>query len=210
MILSGSLGPGDRLPAEQELAEALGVSRNSLREAVRALVVLQVLDVRQGDGTYVTSLAPARLLDALGFVVDLQQDDSVQHFLAVRRILEPAAAALAARLVTETDAAELRELNAKISPDSPLDELVADDVAFHGRIGQLSGNPVLSSLIDSLAAPTVRARIWRGVTESGATERTVREHSLIVDALAAGDAGLASALTVAHIAGVEAWLTRLR
>ena len=58
LIVSGSWGPGDRLPKESELAAQLGLSRNSLREAVRALSQLRVLEVRQGDGTYVSSLEP--------------------------------------------------------------------------------------------------------------------------------------------------------
>ncbi len=93
MIMSGELGPGDRLPKEADLADRLGLSRNSLREAVRALSMIRVLDVRQGDGTYVTSLEPNLLLDALSFVVDFHRDDTVLQFFEVRRILEPAAAA---------------------------------------------------------------------------------------------------------------------
>ena len=61
MIIDGELKPGDRLPKEQELADRLGLSRGSLREAVRALTVVRVLDTRQGDGTYVTSLSPSML-----------------------------------------------------------------------------------------------------------------------------------------------------
>ena len=59
MIRSGDLKPGDRLPPEKELGEALGLSRSSLREAVKALEIIRVLDVRRGDGTYVTSLNPS-------------------------------------------------------------------------------------------------------------------------------------------------------
>src|SRR4029079_15236830 len=95
MIVSGELGPGARLPKEADLAERLGLSRNSLREAVRALSLINVLDVRQGDGTYVTSLELHLLLDAMSFVVDFHRDDTVLQFLEVRRILEPAATALA-------------------------------------------------------------------------------------------------------------------
>src|SRR3954469_23790967 len=80
MIISGELAPGDRLPKEADLAERLGLSRNSLREAVRALALINVLDVRQGDGTYVTSLEPHLLLDALSFVVDFHRDDTVLQF----------------------------------------------------------------------------------------------------------------------------------
>src|SRR6478735_4822993 len=100
MIVSGALRPGDRLPKESELAADLGLSRNSLREAVRALSLIRILDVRQGDGTYVTSL-DQQLLEALSFVVDFHRDDTVLEFLAVRRILEPAATAMAALRISE-------------------------------------------------------------------------------------------------------------
>ena len=84
MITSGELGPGDRLPKEADLAERLGLSRNSLREAVKALSMIRVLDVRQGDGTYATSLEPSLLLDALSFIVDFHRDDTVLEFLEIR------------------------------------------------------------------------------------------------------------------------------
>jgi DNA-binding FadR family transcriptional regulator len=72
MILAGKLRPGERLPVERELAEALGVSRGPLREGIRALSILGIVNTRQGDGTYVTSLDVSRLLAPMGFVVDLQ------------------------------------------------------------------------------------------------------------------------------------------
>src|SRR5262245_53438839 len=119
MILSGELRPGDRLPPEKELGEALGLSRSSLREAVKALEVIRVLDVRRGDGTYVTSLSPGLLLDAMSFVVDIHQDDSVLELFEVRRILEPAAAALAAPRITEADIAHLRDLLDQVDAQTP-------------------------------------------------------------------------------------------
>src|SRR5262252_2485635 len=97
LIVSGEWGPGSRLPREADLAAELGVSRNSLREAVRALSLVRILDVRQGDGTYVSSLEPNSLLDAMSFLLEFHQDDSVLDILGVRRILEPAATALAAQ-----------------------------------------------------------------------------------------------------------------
>src|SRR6201994_2494143 len=117
MIVAGDLRPGDRLPREADLAERLGLSRNSLREAVKALSLIHVLDVRQGDGTYVTSLEPSVLLDAMGFVIDFHRDDTVLEFLEVRRILEPAATAMAAAKMTQDEAAELRQLLDKLGED---------------------------------------------------------------------------------------------
>src|SRR5438445_9639565 len=95
-IVSGAWGPGDRLPKESELAAELGLSRNSLREAVRALSQLRVLEVRQGDGTYVSSLEPGLLLESTGFVSALLLGETELELYEVRRILEAAAADLAA------------------------------------------------------------------------------------------------------------------
>ena len=70
MISSGALVPGAKLPPEADLAEQLGASRSTLREDVRALVTARVLDVRRGDGTYVTSLRPELLLEGIAFAAD--------------------------------------------------------------------------------------------------------------------------------------------
>ena len=101
MISSGEFSPGDRLPKESDLAARLSVSRNSLREAIRALSLIHVVDVRQGDGTYVTSMEPELLSQAVSFVIDFHRADKVLHLLGVRRVLEPAATALAAGRIAE-------------------------------------------------------------------------------------------------------------
>ena len=107
LIGEGALTPGQRLPPEGELADLLGTSRNTVREAVRALVTARVLDVRRGDGTYVTSLRPELLLAGIGAAADLMQDDFTLELLEVRRLLEPAATAMAARRITTETLDEL-------------------------------------------------------------------------------------------------------
>lgn len=206
MILTGELAPGGRLPPEKELSERLGLSRSSLREAVKALEVIRVLDVRRGDGTYVTSLEPRLLLEAMSFVVDLHDDHSVLEIFAVRRILEPAAAALAARHAGEEAVSSLRQAVDTVDHASDVEGLVEHDLEFHRGIAEATGNSYLASLLDSLSSHTVRARIWRGITQENAVDRTLQEHHAILDAIAAGDADLASALTVVHVSGVEQWL----
>jgi DNA-binding FadR family transcriptional regulator len=206
MIIAGDLAPGDRLPPEKELSERLGLSRSSLREAVKALEVIRVLDVRRGDGTYVTSLEPRLLLEAMSFVVDLHDDQSVLEIFAVRRILEPAASGLAARNADEEAVAQLREVVASVDQAADVESLVEHDLEFHRGIAEATGNTYLASLIDSLSSHTVRARIWRGITQENAVGRTLQEHHAILDAISAGDADLAEALTVVHVSGVEQWL----
>lgn len=210
MIVSGELAPGSRLPPEKELSESLGISRNSLREAVKALEVIRVLDVRRGDGTYVTSLQPPLLLEAMSFVVDLHQDDSVLEILQVRRMLEPQAVGLAARVIDEEQLADVARLLNELADDAGIEALVAHDVEFHSRIAAAAGNTYLASLLDSLSSHTVRARVWRGITEGGSVERTIGEHRAILQALERRDAELAQALMIAHVSGVEHWLRKAR
>src|SRR3954467_1610728 len=131
MIVSGQLRPGDRLPREPDLANTLGLSRSSLREAVRALSLVRILDVRQGDGTYVTSLDAALLLDALSFVIELHQDQSVLELLEARRLLEAEAAGLAAVRIAPEQVAELRALIAAMPDCSDVEEFVENDIGFH-------------------------------------------------------------------------------
>jgi GntR family transcriptional regulator, transcriptional repressor for pyruvate dehydrogenase complex len=206
MIIKGRLRPGDRLPKEADLAGELGLSRSSLREAVRALSLIHVLDVRQGDGTYVTSLEPARLLEAMSFVVDFHRDDTVLEFLAVRRILEPAATAMAAVRITPADVDVLEGKLDALGPEPLVEELVASDLEFHRGIVQSSGNSVLCSLLDGLSGPTTRARVWRGLTQEDAVSRTLHEHRAILAALRDRDAEAARSWATVHVASVEQWL----
>ncbi|RBM13877.1 GntR family transcriptional regulator [Prauserella sp. PE36] len=206
MIVDGELRPGDRLPREPDLAERLGLSRNSLREAVRALSLIHVLDVKQGDGTYVTSLEPALLMDAMSFVVDFHRDDTVLQFLEARRILEPAATAMAAANMSQEDIGGLATLIDSLGDKPTVEQLVANDLEFHRRIAAGSGNQVLSSLVESVSGRTQRARTWRGITQEAAVERTLAEHRAIQQALAAGQPDVARAWATVHIAGVEQWI----
>lgn len=208
MIVGGELRPGDRLPPEKDLAERLGLSRNSLREAIKALEVIRVVDVRRGDGTYVTSLEPALLLEAISFGLDLHNDRSVLELFAVRRVLESHAAGLAAQRVDAEQIAALADEVDAVDGATSLDELVAHDVRLHRLIATFSGNRYLAGLIESLSANTVRARVWRGLTQEGAAERTLVEHRALVEALAAHDVERASVLASAHVSGVEEWLRR--
>ena len=208
MILSGELKPGDRLSPEKELSESLGLSRSSLREAVKALEIIRVLDVRRGDGTYVTSLEPQLLLEAMAFVVEIHQDSSVLELFEVRRILEPSAAALATARITSDDVTRLRDMLTEVDEHTSIDGLVAHDMQFHHLISTMSGNAYLTSMLDGLSGKTLRARVWRGLTQERSVERTLAEHGAIVDALASGDAELVRSLMTVHISGVEQWLRR--
>jgi DNA-binding FadR family transcriptional regulator len=206
MIVSGELKPGDRLPKEADLAVRLGLSRNSMREAIKALSLIRVLDVRQGDGTYVTSLQPEVLLDTVAFVLDFHRNDSILYLLEVRRILEPAATAMAAHHMSDEDIRALTGPLTEMETTADPEAMIAADLEFHRRIAAGCGNRVLASLVDSLSMPTKRARLWRSTTQLDALERTHEQHRAIYQALAARDVEAARSWAAVHVAGVEEWL----
>jgi DNA-binding FadR family transcriptional regulator len=143
----------------------------------------------------------------MSFVVDFHRDDTVLQFLEVRRILEPAATAMAAQGMSDQEIAELAVMLDALD-DAGVDALVANDLEFHRRIAAGAGNAVLSSLLETLSAPTTRARIWRGLTQEGAVARTREQHFAIYEAMAARQPDVARALATVHVAGVEDWLRR--
>ncbi|WP_456845948.1 FadR/GntR family transcriptional regulator [Cellulomonas sp. P5_C6] len=206
MILDGRLRAGERLPAEKELAATLGVSRGSLREGVRALGTLGILDSRHGDGTYVTTLDPALLLAPVGFVAELQDDAAAFH--AVRRLLETEAAGLASLHIDDDGLARLRAVldeTARALVQHPLDHdrLVDADLAFHEEIARASGNPVLAALVEGLAGRASRTRLWRGLSDEGAEDRAFVEHEAILAAVAARDPDRARLRMATHLLGLE-------
>jgi GntR family transcriptional regulator, transcriptional repressor for pyruvate dehydrogenase complex len=207
LIASGEWGPGTRLPREADLAKELGLSRNSLREAVRALALARVLEVRQGDGTFVSSLEASELLEPALLATHLLRGRTVLELFEVRRLLEPEAAAMTAtRCEAEVVETLRRELERMHEAGDRVEDLVEADAAFHDVIGGAPGNAVLRTLLQSLSTRTVRARLWHGMTDRGALDLARAEHTRIYEAIAAGDAELARAATLLHIANNEAWL----
>jgi DNA-binding FadR family transcriptional regulator len=211
MIVDGRLRPGDRLPVEKDLAAALGVSRNPLREGVRALSMMGVLETRQGDGTYVTALDSSMLLAPMGFVVDLHHASGAHHLHVVRRVLETEAAGLAAQQIAAESLAAADELlrhnEAELALEQPNHETVIEnDITFHRIIAEAAGNPVLAALIDALGGRTMRDRLRRSISQPGADETAHREHLSILAALTTQDSDRARTRMAAHLFTVEDYL----
>ena len=210
MLGSGELRPGERLPPESELAERLGVSRGSLREAVSALAQINVLDVRRGDGTYVTSLTPGELLDGMVFAMDLLQSHGLEEVVEVRRLLLPPALALAAQRVTEEHLAEMRAVVADLETATDADEIAELHRRFQGLVGDATGNETLSSILRSLQLRSENIRrAWLG---SDATIRDVAlaHQRMLLDALERGDSDMARSIATVQVDERQLWIERLR
>ena len=207
MIQSRELPPGSRLPTEQQLSQQMGLSRSGVREAVKVLEAARVLDVRRGDGTYVTSLAPHLLLEGFGVAVELLRDDTLLEVMEVRRMLEPVATGVAALRITDADLDRLSEILADMrSAADDAERLIRYDAAFHRTVIAVTGNETLTSLLDGLSGKTLRARVWRGLIEGGSAHLTLSEHEAIFQALRHRDPLLAQASALIHVNTSESWL----
>ncbi|GAA1713521.1 FadR/GntR family transcriptional regulator [Isoptericola hypogeus] len=201
LIEGGRWPVGTRIPAEPELVAALGVGRNTVREAVRALEHAGILEPRRGDGTYVRAVTGldaalgrrARTADAL-------------HVLEVRSILERGAARVAA---DRRDEAAVRVLRAALADqeraarDGDEQAFRAADVAFHAELVRSAGNRLLSELYDGIDHVLLRTL---ATDAHGRHHRDVPGHREVVDAVADGDADAAERAVGATIEAVRAYL----
>ena len=202
LLLSGEIQTGERLPAEADLAARLGISRNVLREAVRALVHGGVLRTRQGDGTYMGSLDPSELLDGVALYTQLATGSRLLQVLEARRTIEPELTALAATRMDEAALAELDGLLQRMAEAASERELIECDLAFHRVVADASGNELLAGFLEALAPVTVRPRIWRALVDEGSLDVQLHQHRSIADAIRARDPGAARAAAVVHLADV--------
>lgn len=209
-IASGELQPGQKCPPEGELASQLGVSRSSLREAIRALSALGVMEARHGSGTYVSSLEPAEILKGFALLVDLFPFDSVLELFEIRRVLEShAASAAAARdlpeLISELDAL----MDAMEATDNSAD--ISDlDARFHEAICEAGGNSTLAGLMRLFRSRGRHFNIFDSRDGASVRELSNKGHRNIVQALRVHDPAMAATATASHIAQSEFWLRKFR
>ena len=210
MIRSGELSPGDRLPPEQELAERLGVSRGSLREAVRALSQINVLDVRRGDGTYVSSLAPCELLSGMVFAMELVQAKDLDEVIEVRQLLFPPAAALAAQRVTDDQLSRMHEVVDQLERATDPDEIARLHDQFGTLVYDATGNQTLSSILRALQSRGENVR--RAWLSAEPTRRDVAlaHQRMLLEALQRGDSDMAQSISVVQVERRRRWIERLR
>jgi DNA-binding FadR family transcriptional regulator len=192
--------PGD---TERAVSEALGVSRPTVREAIRSLQAMNILESRHGSGTYVASLEVEELLGPLQFVLGLAEG-GLAHLFEVRLLLEPGAAALAAERGSDEDRAALRDCVARAEAEVPRrpEALLELDTELHDRIVRAAGNPLLEHLLAAMSALGQQSRTYT-TGLPGVLERTLIEHAAIVDAICSRDPAAARAAMEAHIARIR-------
>lgn len=209
MIASGELKQGQKFPPEPQLCASLGVSRGALREAVRTLGALGVIESRHGSGTYVSSLDPADIVRNFSLTVDLIPLDGLLQLFEIRRVLEGHAAAQAAARCTPELAALLDDLIVRM--EAADDDGVASELdrQFHAAICHAGGNPTITSLMEVFRSRSSNYDIFEGPDASTARATSNAGHRSISVAIAAHDPVSAASAASAHVAQTEHWLRRL-
>ena len=206
-IRSGGYPPGSALPAERILAEKLNVSRGSVREAIRILEHIGLLDVRTGSGTFVRPDAPPAV-SLLRLRAASVGEHSPLDVMTARRAIEPVCAELAARDRTEHDLAALR---AAITEHGRLLDQAADpqdtDLLFHRAVAAASHNPVLELLVDRLVE-IMDQGTWRDLktrlrASRSAAALPLAQHMLVLEAIERQDATAAAAAMTEHLSWFE-------
>jgi len=202
LIREKQLRPGDRLPPERELAPMMGVSRPSLREALRALSVMKVVENRQGSGTYITSLQPELFVNHLDFIFTVN-DATFLELFEVRKIVEVGLVALAAKSITDEELARLEEClqQSTASVDRP-EVFLQTDLELHSLIIEAARNRTLELFMKSITQINIASR-RRTNDLPEVRRRTLQDHQAIVAALQAHDSERAAIAMRNHLAHVE-------
>lgn len=203
-IKGGRLKPGDKLDTERALAEQLGVSRVSIREAVSSLNRMGVLVTKQGGGTYVNSKIPDILSKAMDIYMVLDEN-LVLEFMEVRKLMESEAARLASENATPVDLMELREIHEKrmaLTKDQAAepnhDLLYEYDRQFHRAIAKATHNTVFSNFIDAICT-TLRTQQREASKKADMPIRSNEFHEKILKAITEGDGQRAMELMTEHL-----------
>ncbi len=205
-ISSGELGPGDRLPSERDLAETFGVSRSSVREALRALEMFGVVVARRGTGadagSIVASGAETGLVSALRMHSALLRIPTAD-LVEVRVLLEGHAARAVAEREDPDKTAPLRALVARMHEAHTADDFYDLDTSFHVALGSISGNALLPVLMEALRGSMARemlAGYGRLADWEAVRRQLIDEHEQIVDAIDGGDPEAVEQMVRGHIA----------
>ena len=202
LIADGALKPGDMLPPERELAERFGVSRSSLRDAIRSLELAGLLVPKQGEGTMVADISPDALVAPIASVL-VRKRELIAELIEVRKILEPALAARAAMHATPEDIARLDEL-LKLQREKAFrgESWVEEDTEFHNTVARAARNGVLLKVLDVLM-DLLRETRAKALQVDGRLQRSLAGHRRVLEALKRRDPAAAERAVRIHLEEIE-------
>ena len=201
-LILKKLQPGDKLPSERELAEMLGVSRSSIRDAIRSLEMVGLVEPRQGAGTIVRELSAETLVNPFANALK-HREALVTELLDFRKMIEPPLAARAAAHASPDELSEMEEILQRQARNMADGEAtIAEDTEFHYGIALASGNTVVLKVLDILM-DLLRDTRERSLQVAGRAEKSLAGHRRILAAIKRHDAESAKSAMRRHIEDVE-------
>jgi GntR family transcriptional repressor for pyruvate dehydrogenase complex len=201
-LILKKLQPGDKLPSERELAELLAVSRSSIRDAIRSLELMGMVEPRQGAGTIVREISSDSLVNPLA-KARKRKEEVIGELLDFRKMLEPPLAARAATRVSADEISEMEEILERHEKKlREGDSTIAEDSEFHYAIALASGNSVVLKVLDTLM-DLLRDSRERSLQVEGRPQKSLAGHRRILAAIKRHDAEGAKAAMQRHIGDVE-------
>jgi GntR family transcriptional regulator, transcriptional repressor for pyruvate dehydrogenase complex len=197
-LLAGSIKPGERIPSERKLADALGVGRSIVREALKSLTLLGLIEVRQGNGTFLKRTDSDLLPEAIewGLLLGIKRTTDL---VEAREYMEELIAGLAAERRTDASLQSVRELANRMKSGLGTDEYHDADVAFHIAVAEAAGNTALLQIMSSIRS-LLQVWIRRVVVAEGDVHPSADEHLEIVDAIERQDGAAARNAMHVHMA----------
>jgi GntR family transcriptional regulator, transcriptional repressor for pyruvate dehydrogenase complex len=201
MILK-KLHPGDKLPSERELAESLGVSRSSIRDAIRSLELVGLVEPRQGSGTVVREISADTVMNPLTNVLR-HKVELVTELIDFRKMLEPPLAGRAATHGSEEELEEMEDILHRQEAKFRAGELaIEEDSEFHYAIAMASGNSVVLKILD-FVMDLLRETRERSLQTVGRPHKSLAGHRKILAAIKKRDPEAAKAAMRRHIEDIE-------
>jgi GntR family transcriptional regulator, transcriptional repressor for pyruvate dehydrogenase complex len=201
-LILKKLKPGDKLPAERELAAILKVSRGSIRDAIRSLELVGMVEPRQGTGTIVRDMGGESAANPFASALK-RRKEAVSELLEFRKMLEPPLAARAASHASLEEIAELQAiLNRQERKQNRGKPAVAEDAEFHYNVALASGNSVVLKVID-IVMDLLRETRTQSLQVDGRAQRSFEGHRRILDAIQRRDSDAANSAMLRHIEDVE-------
>ena len=209
LVQEGKLKSGDQLPPERELAERFKVSRASVREALRALESMGLLEIRRGEGTFVREVSVESLIEPLALVI-LTQREAVGELFEARRLLEPAIAGLAARRATRDEIVEMERILEEQAKEVAAGRTgLAQDAAFHAAIASSAHNRAITRIVHALMDLLSQSR-EESLHIPGRPVRSHQDHRKILEAIQRGDGPGAKSAMLDHLIAVEALVAGMK
>ena len=206
LIIEGVLKPGDRLIPEREMADKLRVGRSAVREAYRALEAMGLIEIRQGEGTFIKDVNTDHLAQALALVLATEKD-AMLELLELRKIIEVGASGLAAQRRTGEELEKMDRALAQMEKDIEAGELGQQaDWQFHYAVAEATHNSLIVRLMDSLKEimsvllEKAREELYQ---TPGTPQRLLREHRAIYEAIKSGQDKTAQKAMYEHLDRVE-------